>query len=407
MANSTTTMQFLILSLAGFPLLGALLVLPARRFGTGGPTAVAALSLLGSAASAVCLVPAALTSPVTLGMSWTAPLGPDLHLRADALGIVLAFLVAGIGACIAVYCGTYLHDDPGLGRLLATLLTFASAMQLIAVADDAWLLFVAWEMTSVCSYLLVMHTRSAEALKAATTALLVTGLGGLGLLAGLSLTQMATGRVRLSELGAAREVLLASPLFAPALVCIVLGAATKSALFPFHFWLPGAMAAPSPVSAYLHAANGADAALALVVLLIAHAGYKGTLFLEVGSIDHGTGTRSMSRLGGLGRKMPWTALAAGLGAASMMGLPPFAGFVAKEQIKLAGSGAGWLAQSGGRAREKQDCRTGIREQGILPPHPFQGPPMRPGLRGPRASRCANPPDRGEPGQERRREQAAA
>ncbi|MCC6132844.1 MAG: DUF4040 domain-containing protein [Acidobacteria bacterium] len=404
-------MQILLLTVIGLPVLGALLVASTRA--RGAPV-IAALALGGSAAAAFGLVPAALASPVSLHVSWAAPLGPDLCLRADALGLILALLVGLIGAAVAVYCGSYLHEDRGLGRLLSTLLIFASAMQLLALADDVWLVFVAWEMTSVCSYLLVMHTRTAESLKAATTALLVTGLGGLSLLAGLVLTEAATGTARLSGLASGRGLLLESPLFVPALVCIVLGAATKSALFPFHFWLPGAMAAPSPVSAYLHAAtmvkagifllarvhpafggtalwegllgtlaaltvitacrrlpsvddlkqllawstvlalgtlatllalDGAEAALALVVLLIAHAGYKGTLFLVVGSVDHGTGTRSLTRLGGLRRLMPWTAAAALLGAGSMMGLPPFAGFVAKEQVKLAGSGAGFVASA--------------------------------------------------------------
>jgi len=392
------------------PLLAAVFAVPSARLSERFAIILAACALGGSAACALALAPGALSVPVEVLLPWAAPLGPDLALRADALGVILATLVGGVGACVVVYIGGYLRGEPGLGRLLATLLSFAAAMQLLALADDLWLVFVAWELTSVCSYLLVLHTRTPEALKAGTTALLVTGLGGLVLLAGLLLVQQATGVTRLSELGAARDVLLASPLCTAALVCVVIGCATKSALFPFHFWLPGAMAAPTPVSAYLHAAtmvkagifllarvhpgfggtalweglvgglgaltilaaccrlpladdlkqllawstvlalgtlavllslDSAEAALAVVVLLIAHAAYKGTLFLTVGSIDHGTGTRSLARLGHLRRAMPWTALAGLLGAASMMGLPPFAGFVAKEQIKLAGGG--WLA----------------------------------------------------------------
>jgi multicomponent Na+:H+ antiporter subunit A len=374
--------------------------------------AVAAIALGGSALAAAVLVPGALSEPMALTVPWAAPLGPDLSLRADALGLVLALLVGVVGVGVVVYAASYLHGDPNLPRLLPTLLVFASAMQLLALADDVWLVFVAWELTSVCSYLLVQHTRTPEALRAATTALLVTGLGGLALLGGVLLVQEAAGTARLSELAAARDTVLASPLATPALLLVILGCATKSALFPFYFWLPGAMAAPTPISTYLHAAtmvkagifllarmhptfggtalwegvlgvlgaatvgaatlrlagsddlkqllawstvlalgtlatllalDGAAAALAVVVLLIAHAGYKGTLFLVVGSLDHGAGTRSQARLGGLARAMPWTALAGLLGAASMMGLPPFAGFVAKEQIKLAG--AGWLGSA--------------------------------------------------------------
>lgn len=392
------------------PLAAALLMPLASRLGERAAVLLAALGMGLSAAVALLLMPQALAEPTALHLPWSAPLGPDLALRADAWGLILATLVGAVGVCVSVYAGGYLHGDPALARLLATLLAFAAAMQLIALADDPWLLFVGWELTSVCSYLLVQHTRSREALRAATTALLVTGLGGLVLLAGLVLAQQATGTARLSELAAAREQLLAHPLMPAALLAIVIGCATKSALFPFHFWLPGAMAAPTPVSAYLHAAtmvkagifllarvhpafggtalwealvgalgaftvlaavrrlpgaddlkqllawstvlalgtlavllslDGPEAMLAAVVLLIAHAAYKGTLFLTVGSIDHGAGTRALPRLGGLARPMPWTAAAGLLGAGSMMGLPPFAGFVAKEQIKLAE--AGWLA----------------------------------------------------------------
>ena len=371
---------------------------------------LAAAALALPAVAAFLLAVPALDQPRTFFAAWAAPLGPDLALRADALGLLLAGMVTLVGVAVVVYASGYLHGDPGLGRLYATLLTFAGAMLLLAVAEDLWLVFIAWEMTSVCSYLLVMHTRTPEARRAATTALLVTGAGGLSLMAGLLLLQQGCGITRMSELAGVREVLQASPLYLPALFCLVAGCATKSALFPFHFWLPGAMAAPAPVSAYLHAATmvkagifllarlhpglggtaaweallgglglltvltaarrlpGADdlkqmlawstvlalgtmavllsldtpqAAFALVLLLAAHAAYKGTLFLTVGSIDHGAGTRDLRRLGGLRRSMPWTAAAAALGAASMMGLPPFAGFVAKEQVKLAGAGAEW------------------------------------------------------------------
>ncbi|MFM2092585.1 MAG: hypothetical protein RLZZ127_3074, partial [Planctomycetota bacterium] len=375
------------------------------RAGLG--TVAAALALALSAVAAVVLAGA--PEPVAAVIPWAAPLGPDLALRADPLAVVLALLVSVVGVAVVVYARGYFHGEPGGGRLLTTLLVFAAAMQLLAVADDPWLLFVAWELTSVCSYLLVQHSRTPAAMRAATTALLVTGGGGLALLAGLLLAQQATGMVRLSELAGLRDALHASTLAVPALVLLVVGCATKSALFPFHFWLPGAMAAPTPISAYLHAAtmvkagifllarlhpgfggtvwwealvgglgaatvlaaclrlpgaedlkqmlawstvlalgtlavllslDSREAALAAVVLLVAHAGYKGTLFLTVGAIDHGTGTRLLPQLGGLARAMPWTAAAGLLGAASMMGLPPFAGFVAKEQVALAA--AGWL-----------------------------------------------------------------
>ncbi|MDW8372970.1 MAG: proton-conducting transporter membrane subunit [Planctomycetota bacterium] len=402
----------LIAAIVLAPVLAAALLAVAARSGARIAALVAAGGCALSAGAALALLPSALLVPETLTVPWAAPLGPDLALRADAWGLILASLVGIVGLCITIYAAGYLHGAPDLPRLFATLLVFAAAMQLIALGDDPWLVFIGWELTSVCSYLLVLHTRRPEALRAATTALLVTGLGGLSLLGGLVIVQQITGIERLSELPTARDHLLAHPWMPAALIAIVIGCATKSALFPFHFWLPGAMAAPTPISAYLHAAtmvkagifllarlhpafggtalweallgglgaltvlaaarrlpstddlkqllawstvlalgtlavllslDGAAAMLAVVLLLLAHAAYKGTLFLVVGAIDHGTGTRLLPRLGGLARAMPWTAASGMLGAASMMGLPPFAGFVAKEQVKLAE--AGWLASS--------------------------------------------------------------
>lgn len=404
-----------LLAIVLAPLLAAVAILamgPWGRRRQALPATVAlAVGMGASLAGAVAALQQAVAGePWTLFQAWTGPIGPDLSLRADAWGSLVAVVVSGVGLAVAVYTRGYFGDDGRTAGLLARLGVFAAAMQLLVLSDDVLLLFVAWELTSVLSYLLVSHTRTPGALQAASTALLVTGLGGLALLAGLCLASWAGDSASLAELAATD--LRAHPAYPAILLLVLLGCATKSALFPFHFWLPGAMAAPTPVSTYLHAATmvkagivllarmhpalggtelwelcvggsgaltvlvavarlpGADdlkqlaafstllalgtlavllsldtaqAMGAVAVFLVAHAFYKGTAFLVIGSIDHGSGTRKLSELRGLRRTMPWTAAVAALGAGSMAGLPPFAGFLAKAQVKLAGLGANWLA----------------------------------------------------------------
>ncbi|MGD8441797.1 MAG: proton-conducting transporter membrane subunit, partial [Holophagae bacterium] len=187
------------------------------------------------------------------------------------LAAVFALLICGIGALILIYAGGYLAGDHRLGRLLATLLVFLGAMLGLVLADDLITLFVFWELTSVCSFLLVGfdHTR-AEARSAALKALVVTGAGGLVLLAGLVMASSAAvdlgapagtaGTVS----GLASVDLREHPLYLAILALIVLAAATKSAQVPFHFWLPAAMAAPTPVSAFLHSATMVKAGVYLL-----------------------------------------------------------------------------------------------------------------------------------------------
>jgi multicomponent Na+:H+ antiporter subunit A len=271
----------------------------------------------------------------------------------------------------------------------------------LVLSDNVIALFVFWELTGFTSYLLIgfEHERP-EARRAATQALLVTGGGGLALLAAGILMLQAGGTAQLSEL-VAKGSLAAHPTYVGMVALLLLAAFTKSAQFPFHFWLPNAMQAPTPVSAYLHSATMVKAGVYLVarmtpivgatamwtgtiivvaaitmvvgavramtetdlkrilaystisalgilmllfaigtpaavtaglVYLLAHAGYKGALFLVAGAVEHETGSRDVSVLAGLRRAMPATALAAGLAAASMAGIPFFAGFIAKEQV---------------------------------------------------------------------------
>jgi multicomponent Na+:H+ antiporter subunit A len=199
---------------------------------------------------------------------WVAGLGVRLAFRLDGLSLLFALLVTGIGALVLVYAGGYLKGDPRLPRFFAAILFFMASMLGLVLADDALCLFVFWELTSVSSYLLIGFDHEQEkARKSALQALFVTGAGGLALLAGLLLLGQLAGTLQLSALGAQAAQIQSHALYLPALLLVLLGAFTKSAQFPFHFWLPGAMAAPSPVSAYLHSATMVKAGIYLLARL--------------------------------------------------------------------------------------------------------------------------------------------
>lgn len=331
--------------------------------------------------------------------SWVPTLQIELAFRLDALSLLMTFVAAGVGAVVLAYCSRYFADDEdALGRFAAVLVAFAGAMLGLVLSDDLLLLYVFWELTTVLSFLLVGHQSDRDgARRAAVDALIVTTFGGLAMLVGAVMIGQAAGTYRISEIVAQPPDAGVWVSFGVAL--LLLGAITKSALVPFHFWLPGAMAAPTPVSAYLHAAamvkagvflvallapafadvvpwqetvlvlglltmligagralrqfdlklllaygtvsqlgllivlvgqGSRDVALAGVGLLLAHALYKSALFLVVGIIDRATGTRDLRVLSGIGRARPRLAVIATLAAASMAGVPLFAGFAAKE-----------------------------------------------------------------------------
>ncbi|MGY1679603.1 Na+/H+ antiporter subunit A [Geodermatophilus sp. SYSU D01176] len=329
---------------------------------------------------------------------WIPALQLDVALRLDALALAFAALVTGVGALVLVYCARYFApDEEGTGRFAGCLTAFAGSMLGLVLADDLFLLYVFWELTTVFSFLLIGGSgRRVAARRAASQALILTTAGGLAMLVGLILIGQASGSFLLSEV-------VADPGSGPAMTAgaalVLVGAVTKSALVPFHFWLPAAMEAPTPVSAYLHAAamvkagvylvarlapgladvpgwrpvvlglgvatmllggyralrqkdlklllafgtvsqlgflvtlagaGSAELAAAGLVMTIAHALFKSTLFLTVGVIDHATGTRDLRRLSGLGRRLPVLAAIGTAAAASMAGLPPLLGFVGKE-----------------------------------------------------------------------------
>ncbi|MFJ5861335.1 Na+/H+ antiporter subunit A [Pseudarthrobacter sp. NPDC092439] len=203
---------------------------------------------------------------------WIPGLSVDLAFRMDALAWVMSLLVLGVGALVLVYCARYFkRKDQDLGAFGAQLLAFAGAMFGLVVADDLLLLFVFWELTTILSYLLIGFARTRlAARRSALQALMVTTAGGLAMLVGLVMLGHAAGTYRLSAIVAQAPPLLGGPsgaMAGAAVVLILVGAITKSALVPFHFWLPGAMAAPTPVSAYLHAAAMVKAGIYLVARL--------------------------------------------------------------------------------------------------------------------------------------------
>ncbi len=396
------TPDWVVLIVVLLPFLGAVLAPILQRLlgGTSGwvlaliPAAgVAALwGLAGDMASGHSLA---------VSFAWAPSWGLNLSFLIDGLSFTFALTIAVIGALVVLYSGAYLRGHPHQGRFMGFLLGFMGAMQGLVLADSLVALYLFWELTSVASFLLIGfdHSRPA-ARRAAIQALVVTGAGGLALLAAGVTIHSITGSWELSAATGLKES-LAYPL----LVGLMLAAAfTKSAQVPFHFWLPNAMEAPTPVSAYLHSATmvqggvylvarlsphlggapiwnttlmlfggvtllwgaigalrqtdlklmlaqttlaslgllmlllGAGSELAVtaaVLYFVAHALYKAGLFLVVGAIDHGTGTRDYTALGGLRDPMALTFIGTIMAAAGMLGLPPLVAFFAKEEMYAA------------------------------------------------------------------------
>ena len=204
--------------------------------------------------------------PVTEHRGWVADLRLGIDLRLDGLAATMSLVVAAVGVLILVYCvGYFDRGTPGLGRLAGLLVLFSGAMLIVVQADHALLLYTGWELTSITSYMLIgTDYTDRRARAAAIHALLVTGAGGLSLLGGLVILGHEAGTYRLSEIVANPP---ASAATTTALVLILAGAFTKSAQYPFHAWLPGAMAAPTPVSAYLHSATMVKAGVFLIARL--------------------------------------------------------------------------------------------------------------------------------------------
>ncbi|SDZ01175.1 multisubunit sodium/proton antiporter, MrpA subunit [Jannaschia faecimaris] len=343
---------------------------------------------------------------LTWEVAWVPSLDVSLGILLDGLSLTFALLITGIGTLVTLYSTSYLGGHVHYVRFVCYLMTFMVGMLGLVLSDNLLGLFVFWEVTTVSSYLLIgFNADEAKSRRNALQALLVTGTGGLAFLAGIVLIGTAAGTFNISEIEGS---LADHPLYLAIFWLVVAGAFTKSAQVPFHFWLPNAMAAPTPVSAYLHSATmvkggvyllarmnpslgGTDvwfwtlviaggftavfasllavrqtdikqvlayttlmalgtlvmfigvgtpyAIEAAMAFLLVHSFYKASLFLMIGVVDHGTGTRDATVLRGLGRSMPVTMLAAILAAASMAGLPPLFGFIGKEFMYKAALGA--------------------------------------------------------------------
>ena len=376
---------------------------PANRRGQGLTWVPAALAAAIFAALWPAIPTVAAGEVLRWGVAWVPSLGVNFSVLLDGLSLTFALLISGIGALVMLFAAKYMEGKYHSGRFALYLFLFMLAMLGVVLADNLLTLFVFWELPSITSYLLIGFGHAdAKSRRSALQALLVTGMGGLALLAGFILIYTVVGSFDLAVVLASGDVLRDSPLYLPILILVLAGAFTKSAQFPLHFWLPNAMAAPTPVSAYLHSATmvkagvfllarlhpalaGTDVwlwsltlfggvtavfasvmalrqtdlkqalayttlmALGTLVLfladgtsayaitgfmafLVTHSLYKAALFLVVGTVDHGTGTRDARILGGLARAMPVTAFAAALAGLSMAGLPPFVGFIAKEVL---------------------------------------------------------------------------
>lgn len=251
------------------PFMGALLPLLAER---GGRTLCAASAGVAPLIGLILLLGQRGTvfagQTLTASYSWLPEIGINLSLRLDGLGFLFALLILGIGLLVILYARYYLSEQEPMGRFFAFLLLFMGSMLGVVLAENLLLMMLFWELTSLSSFLLIGFWGSrSDARKGARMALTVTGGGGLALLAGVLLLGHIAGSFELTEVLAAGELIRAHALYPLVLILILLGVFTKSAQFPFHFWLPHAMAAPTPVSAYLHSATMVKAGVFLLARL--------------------------------------------------------------------------------------------------------------------------------------------
>ena len=252
--------------LALLPFAGAALVLWSpnaqrmRAVSLAAAVAVAATALVLAAAPAVFI-----GEVIRWQVDWVPQLGLAFGLRMDGLAWLFALLISGIGMLIVLYAAYYLDPDDPAARFFGFLLLFMGAMLGVVLADNLLLLVVFWELTSLSSFLLIGYwSHRSDARQGARMALTITGAGGLALLGGALLLGHIVGSFDLETVLASGDLIRADPLYPAALLLVLAGAFTKSAQFPFHFWLPHAMAAPTPVSAYLHSATMVKAGVFLL-----------------------------------------------------------------------------------------------------------------------------------------------
>ncbi len=256
----------LLIIIALLPFIGALgpgLMIRAGRNAcasfTAVPTALALVMLM-------VLAPAVMRGDVIQAeLEWLPQLGLSAAFFLDGLGLLFAGMILGVGLLITLYARFYLSSDDPMGQFFTYLLLFQGAMLGIVLSDNILLLLIFWELTSLSSFLLIGYWKHLpEGRQGARMALTVTGAGGLAMIAGMLILGGIVGSYNLTDILQAGDQIRASEWYLPALILILLGAFTKSAQFPFHFWLPHAMAAPTPVSAYLHSATMVKAGVFLM-----------------------------------------------------------------------------------------------------------------------------------------------
>lgn len=255
-----------VLLIVLLPFLGALLPVFAVRTGRT-PSALAAGFISGMALLLLLsLGPQVFAGEViTASWPWVARIGLNFAFFVDGFGFLFAFLILAIGLLIILYARYYLSPKDPMGRFYMFLLLFQGSMLGVVLSDNILVLLVFWELTSLSSFLLIGYWKHrADARQGARMALAITGGGGLAMLAGFLLLGHIVGSYELTVILRSADIIQAHPLYLPTLILILLGAFTKSAQFPFHFWLPHAMAAPTPVSAYLHSATMVKAGVFLL-----------------------------------------------------------------------------------------------------------------------------------------------
>ena len=261
-----STSSNLLFLIALLPFLGALVPGVMIRAGrnvaatfTAVPTAIALILLLTFA-------PAVMRGEVIQAeLNWLPQLGLSASFFLDGLGLLFACMILGVGLLITLYARFYLSGEDPVGQFYTYLLLFQGAMLGIVISDNILLLLVFWELTSLSSFLLIGYWKHLpEGRQGARMALTVTGAGGLAMIGGMLILGNIAGSYNLTDILQAGDAIRASEWYMPALILILLGAFTKSAQFPFHFWLPHAMAAPTPVSAYLHSATMVKAGVFLM-----------------------------------------------------------------------------------------------------------------------------------------------
>jgi multicomponent K+:H+ antiporter subunit A len=256
----------ILIIIAMLPFLGALLPGLMIRAGRNACAVSTAVPTLLALTMLMVLAPTVMRGEVVQAqIEWLPQLGLSASFFLDGLGLLFAGMILGVGLLITLYARFYLSGEDPMGQFYTYLLLFQGAMLGIVLSDNILLLLVFWELTSLSSFLLIGYWKHLpEGRQGARMALAVTGAGGLAMIGGMLILGNIAGSYNLTDILQAGDQIRASEWYLPALILILLGAFTKSAQFPFHFWLPHAMAAPTPVSAYLHSATMVKAGVFLM-----------------------------------------------------------------------------------------------------------------------------------------------